>query len=224
MNRAVINPSYRQRLGYHATLLGAMALLASALLVVGFTRTKDDIAARMDEDLQASLQQVVPASIYDNNLLKDTVTLPLQDVNGTAVKTIVYRARKGQQIVGLAYQVTGYGYSGAIEIILGVDPDGKLLGVRVVSHAETPGLGDKIEERKSKWILAFTGLSLVNPSEAQWHVKKDGGYFDQFSGATITPRAVVAAVKQGLLQFKAHRDELLNTPSDTALTENSGGQ
>ena len=109
----------------------------------------------------------------------------------------------------MAYEVFGYGYGGEIAVILGVEASGQLLGVRVLSHAETPGLGDKIEEKKSNWILAFTGLSLANPPPAHWAVKKDGGKFDQFSGATISPRAVVRAVKTGLKFFEANKAKLL---------------
>jgi len=115
---------------------------------------------------------------------------------------------KDQHITGFAYRATAQGYAGEIALMLGVRPDGELLGVRVLAHAETPGLGDKIEKEKSTWILGFNGRSLSNTSESEWHVKKDGGRFDQFSGATITPRGVVKAIHDGLIFFKQHREEL----------------
>jgi electron transport complex protein RnfG len=96
--------------------------------------------------------------------------------------------------------------------MMGVDTEGKILGVRVISHQETPGLGDRIDERKSDWIFKFTTLSLDNPKVGQWKVKKDGGYFDQFSGATITPRAVVNAVRNGLEFFAEHQKEIMKVP------------
>ncbi len=201
----------KQRLGYHASILGVIALGASALLVAGYVGTKSLIDTRLDEDMQASLQQVIPESLHDNNLVKDTTHLNIEDVTGKQVNTIFYRARLDKKITAIAYQVAGYGYSGEIDIILGVDITGKLLGVRVVSHSETPGLGDRIELGKSKWVLSFNGLSLENPKESLWGVKKDGGYFDQFTGATITPRAVVAAIKHGLKQFSLHKAELIES-------------
>ena len=113
------------------------------------------------------------------------------------------------KIIGVAFQVTaGTGYAGPIEMIMGIDMQGKLLGVRVVAHKETPGLGDKIEVAKSKWITLFDGLSIGNPEKDKWAVKKDGGNFDQFTGATITPRAVVKAIKHGLEMFEKHRHEI----------------
>ena len=103
----------------------------------------------------------------------------------------VYRARKDGKVTGVAYEIYGTGYAGEIKLMLGVDAEGNMLGVRVLAHKETPGLGDKIEVKKGDWILRFTGMSLGNPPAEKWEVKKDGGQFDQFAGATITPRAVV---------------------------------
>jgi electron transport complex protein RnfG len=107
------------------------------------------------------------------------------------------------------WETVGFGYAGEIRAIIALDPDGKILGTRVLSHKETPGLGDKIEAAKTDWILKFTGLSLGNPAEDQWKVKKDGGQFDQFSGATITPRAVVKSLHEALQFFEAHKGEML---------------
>ena len=120
----------------------------------------------------------------------------------------VYRALSAGQVTALAFQVEGRGYAGEIDVLLGLDADGRILGARVLSHKETPGLGDKIEVAKDDWILAFDGLSLGDPPPERWAVKKDGGDFDQFSGATITPRAVVRALKGGLEFFAANRAAL----------------
>ncbi|MBP6763361.1 MAG: RnfABCDGE type electron transport complex subunit G, partial [Rubrivivax sp.] len=120
-----------------------------------------------------------------------------------------YRARRGGRVTGVAFETHGRGYSGDIRVLLGVAADGRLLGVRVLQHAETPGLGDKIEAARSDWITRFKGLSLGDPPEAKWAVKKDGGQFDQFAGATITPRAVVACVRDGLRLFAAQRKAML---------------
>ena len=201
-------PEYRRRVGYQAMLLGGFSTLATALLVAGNLATKDAILEREKEDLQDSLSQVIRMDLYDNNLLEN----PLQ-LNGPQGRPLtVYRGTEGMQISALAWEVSSQGYAGEIRLILGLNADGEILGVRVLSHAETPGLGDKIEVAKDDWILDFEGLSLGQPPAEQWQVKKDGGRFDQFSGATITPRAVVQAIKGGLEFFQEHRTELLNPP------------
>jgi electron transport complex protein RnfG len=212
----VAEPSYRKRVGYQAGLLGGFAMLAATLLVMGNLATRDAIEQRRAEDLLASLSQVIPAEIHDNELLEDP--LVLEDSSGKPVT--VYRALEGLDVTGVAFRVTGQGYAGAIELILGVNARGEILGTRVLAHAETPGLGDKIEASRHDWILGFDGLSLRNPAPELWSVKKDGGSFDQFTGATITPRAVVKAVKEGLEFFRANRDAMLasaviqQTPDD----------
>lgn len=206
MSRGVLEPSYRKRIGYQAMLLGGMATLCSTALVLGDHRTHAAIAERFAEDLQANLSQVIPAELHDNNLLDDTLQLPAAS-NGQA--HTVYRALENGEVSAVAFEVVGQGYAGDITCLMAVGRDGQLLGVRVVAHAETPGLGDKIELAKNDWILSFNGHSLENTTAAQWHVKKDGGVFDQFSGATITPRAVVEAVHDGLQFFDSHRSTLL---------------
>lgn len=194
-----------QRTYMHGVILACFCLGFGIVLAVTKTYTKADITARGVDDLQSSLTQVIPHAIYDNNLATDLVVL--KDDKGQEVK--VYRARKGDQVTGVAYEITGTGYGGKITLILGVDAGGKILGVRALEYKETPGLGDKINAAKSDWITRFTGLSLGNPPKEAWKVKKDGGQFDQFSGATITPRGVVAAIRGGLEFFTAHKSELL---------------
>lgn len=190
---------------YHTALLGAVALLASTALIVGHLKTRGPIAERAAEDMQASLQQVIAHGLYDNNLIADHARLQLDPEHSVEV----FRARKAGKVTALAYQVSGWGYSGNIDLIMGIDRDGKLLGVRVIAHSETPGLGDKMETAKSDWIYSFDGRSLGDPVSAKWKVKKDGGVFDQFTGATITPRAIVKAVHEGLELFATHREAFL---------------
>ena len=123
---------------------------------------------------------------------------------------VIYRARNNGEVSAVILPVVAPdGYTTNIDMIVGIRKDGTLAGVRVVAHRETPGLGDKIEKRKSDWIHTFDGLSLQSPTADQWSVKKDGGAFDQFTGATITPRAVVRSVKDALMFFDTHRDLLL---------------
>ncbi len=200
----VAQPSYRKRIGYQAGLLGGFTLIAAALLVMGDIATRDTIALRKAEDLKASLAQVIPPAIHDNDLLADPLTLEGPD----GAPLIVYRAREGLQVTGVAYRISGVGYAGTIELLLGLDAAGTVLGARVLSHAETPGLGDKMDVAKGDWILVFDGLSLGNPPAERWAVKKDGGDFDQFTGATITPRAILGALRGGLEFFASHRDTL----------------
>jgi electron transport complex protein RnfG len=209
-----LEPKYRQRVGYQAVLLGGFSTLATALLVAGNIATKDAIQERQREDLLDSLAQVVPDERYDNNLLAH----PLEITNEKGKPVTIYRGTIGAQVKALAWEISGQGYAGEMRLILGLDAEGKVLGVRVLSHAETPGLGDKIEVAKDPWILGFNGLSLGDPPANEWAVKKDGGRFDQFSGATITPRGVVGAIKDGLSFFQTHRTELLNPPAITTDT------
>ena len=159
---------YRNRVSYHTALLGGTALLFSALITLGHISTHADIELRMKEDMMASMRQVLPPAIYDNKPLDDAITLKADNPSESSLK--IYRARKAGQIVGVAYEITGTGYSGPIEIIMGVDKDGKILGVRVISHQETPGLGDKIELAKSDWITKFTGLFFGKPKKDKWKV------------------------------------------------------
>ncbi len=185
-------------------VLGGFSLAATLLLAVANALTLEPIAQSAQEDLRRSLEQVIPASNHDNNPAADTLVLK---ADGKDV--LVYRARQAGRVSGVAFEVSRRGYSGDIRVLLGIDAAGQLTGVRVLHHTETPGLGDKIEVNRSDWITRFTGLSLGNPPDAQWAVKKDGGPFDQFAGATITPRAVVNAIRDGLRLFAAQRDTLL---------------
>lgn len=193
----------------HGLLLGLFSLLTALILTLVDQSTRGPIADRGAEDLAASLAQVIPDELHDNDLtagplvIEDPETGPLT----------VYRAEKDGAVTGVVFTMVGYGYSGRIEVLLGVDRDGRVLGARVLSHAETPGLGDKIETSKSDWILKFTGLSLGNPAPEAWKVKRDGGQFDQFSGATITPRAVVGAIRRGLEFYGRNSGALLATGS-----------
>lgn len=200
---------WRERPYYHTLLLGAVALLTGAAISISDFLTRTAIEQRRLEDLQTTLEQVIPAALHDNVLTEDTVTLHDGDR-----EVIAYQARRDHRVQAVSYEVTAAGYgSTTIRIIIGVDRGGKLLGVRIVSHSETPGLGDKVELKRTSWVLGFNGRSLGDPPPERWGVKKDGGVFDQFTGATITPRAVVKAVKGGLEFFAANRAQLLGEPT-----------
>jgi len=201
----------RPKLEFQTGILAGFALIASVLLGVTNCSTEGTIQRRLDEDLKKSLEEVVPSALYDNDMLQDTLTIPSAEYNIGTKETTVYIAKKSGQVTAVCFKFTAPdGYSGAINMIMGIDRDGNVLGVRVLSHKETPGLGDKIEVAKSDWILNFVGRSLDNLAPAKWAVKKDGGEFDQFAGATITPRKSIQAIYRGLQLFKAHQEQLIN--------------
>lgn len=194
----------------HGLILGTFCLGFGIVLALSDLITVDDIAARAMEDKINSLSQVLPAELHDNNPVADAIDLKLEHKPGEHHEAFtVYRAMKGGKVTGMAYEIRGVGYAGTMKLMLGVDTEGKVLGVRVLAHKETPGLGDWIEVKKGDWILRFAGLSLGNPPVEKWKVKKDGGQFDQFAGATITPRGVVKAIREGLEFFAANREKMM---------------
>ena len=196
---------FRETVTYQAILLGASTLVATTLLSFGNLVTKDEIALRIEEDLKASIAQVAPSQLYDNDLLKSTTTVE----SPTGDSVLVYQATKDADVTAVILEVSEYGYSGQIRSILAIAANGDILGVRILSHSETPGLGDKIEVKKDEWILGFNGMSINRPDKDGWAVRKDGGEFDQFTGATITPRAVVKSIRSGLEIFEAEKLKLL---------------
>lgn len=188
-----------RQMGGSSGLLALFAVIGGGALALTHAGTAERIREQEQATLIGRLNEIVPEARYDNALLKDTTQVQSREVFGTDEAMTVYRARRGNKPVALLLTtVAPNGYSGAIRLLVGVNADGRLAGVRVVQHRETPGLGDKIELSRSAWIRVFTGLSLDNPPAAAWKVRKDGGQFDQFAGATITPRAVVAAVRRTL--------------------------
>ena len=196
----------------HGVILGLFCLATATGLSLADRVTSDAIARRAAEDLQASLAQVIPAALHGNDLSE--TMLSLEDRQEGMITA--YRATQGGIVKGVAFEISASGYAGRIRVLLGVAPNGELLGARVLSHTETPGLGDKIEAAKSDWILGFTGLSLQDPAPENWKVRRDGGVFDQFSGATITPRAVVDGVRRGLELFERNRALLLAPPQENS--------
>ncbi len=196
--------SFREKIGYQPVLLGVIALLASGALAWASAATSGAIAAAEAKDLRDSLSEVLPQGLADNDFLKDTV-----DLEKSGKTVTIYRARKGGAVSAALFKVAERGYAGEIQVLMAVDREGRTLGVRVLKHAETPGLGDKIEVKKDPWVHSFEGKSLGDPAPEKWGVKKDGGVFDQFAGATITPRAVVKAVKGGMDFFAAHKAEII---------------
>ena len=173
------------------------------------TLTEDRIATNEYNRLLRNLSAVLPPDRYDNDPVTDYLDLHDPELLPPEGRTRVYRAfRKGRPMAAAFLIVAPDGYNGAIRLLMAVNRDGTVASVRVLHHKETPGLGDGIEASKSDWITGFTGAGPDRPDEAGWKVKKDGGQFDQFTGATITPRAVVAAVHRGVRLFRKHQAAL----------------
>ncbi|GAB6043301.1 electron transport complex subunit RsxG [Endothiovibrio diazotrophicus] len=192
-----------------ALLLWLFAVIGTALVSFTFESTRERIAENERQALLRSLNALIPTSDYDNDVYQDAIEVTDRERLGTTRPITVYRARQAGKPVAVAIlSQAPDGYSGTIRLLVAVRYDGTLGGVRVLAHRETPGLGDAIEVERTDWIRAFTNRSLDNPEEGKWKVRKDGGVFDQFTGATITPRAVVKAVYNTLVYFREHRDGL----------------
>ena len=190
-------------------ILLLFALIGTALVVITFDNTRERIAANERATLLRKLHQLILPEQHDNTLLEDTLTVTDKTLLGSSRPVTVYRARKDAQPVALVIApVAPDGYSGSIKLLVGINVNGTLSGVRVVAHRETPGLGDAIDETRSNWIHIFDNRSLGEPPLERWSVKKDGGDFDQLTGATITPRAVVKAVRQALLYYRDNQEAL----------------
>lgn len=211
----------------NSLLLGLFALVTAAILAGTQAGTADRIAAAEREAAQKALLEIVPLERHNNDLLVDTLTIAPQYWAGLGLKNggDIHIARdNGEAVAAIIPAVAPDGYSGDIKLIIGINADGSLAGVRALTHTETPGLGDKVDLKKSDWILGFNGKSLVNPDVKKWAVKKDGGEFDQFTGATITPRAVVNQVKR-TLEFFAQTKPLsaININEKTTAISNQSG-
>ena len=200
-----------------ASLLMLFAVIGATLVGLTFSQTEDDIRHNEELTLLRKLNNIIPAESYDNDLLEDVITLKPNSILATDEPTLAYRARKNKKNVAVVFSsIAPNGYNGPIQLLVGVQADGTLAGVRVVKHRETPGLGDVVSITRSDWILGFDGKSLSNPEAKGWKVKRDGGIFDQFTGATITPRAVVKAVHNALLYYDQNQATLFDTPAKKA--------
>ena len=199
-----------------AAALGLVAIAGTSLLTGVDFLTADRIAAQERRVILEQLGQIIPQQ-YDNQLLDDRFSFRNESYFPNGQEVIAYRARQQGEPKAVVLKFNAVnGYNGNIKLLVGINSDGRLRGVRIISHKETPGLGDAIEIEKSDWALDFSGKSLNNPEPGRWAVKRDGGEFDQFTGATITPRAVVNAVHLALEYFEANRDYLFDTAAESA--------
>ena len=208
----------------NALVLAVFALVSTGLIAITHLFTKDKIAEEVELSMIRQLNQIVPAENYNNAVYEDCLLINDVAMLGSKIKQKVYRMRvvslqnfatQNNENVApssnyglMLTTVAPDGYSGRIDLAVALTEKGEILGVNILSHQETPGLGDKIERKKSNWLNQFVGLSLSNVEEKKWRVKKDGGQFDALTGATITPRAVIRAVRKSLLFYQL-KDSLL---------------
>ncbi len=200
-------------------ILGFFGILGALLVSGTESQTRDIIIHNERMALLNQLYELVPQSEIDNDFLQHPLTLNAAEFLGID-DTQAYIGTQQGELAAIVFEATiPNGYAGPILMLVAVDGKGTLKGVRIVSHSETPGLGDKIELERSDWVLGFNGKSLTNPVEPQWKVKKDGGLFDQFTGATITPRAIVNSVRKALLYFNQEHQEIFKRYLKKSLEE-----
>ncbi len=198
-----------------ALTLIVMAMLAAALLATVDRFTAPHIADNIAAERLKSLRAVLPVNSYDNEPHLDIITALDPEQLGSDKPVPVYRARLGTEpVAAVLTAVAPNGFSGYIHLLVAVRIDGEVTGVRVIEHRETPGLGDKIEAGKSNWMRGFRGLRLTDPLTDEWVLQRDGGKFDQITGATVTSRAVLQAVHKAVLYFAAHRQEIFTLNND----------
>lgn len=200
-----------------ALILFLFVIVFTAVLAAAYALTAPAIKASAAEEELRMIREVLPPALYDNDLLRDTRELPATRQLGQDDVSKVYRARLGGQPSAVVLEaVAPDGYAGKIRMLIAVQANGQLAGVRITQHKETPGLGDYVDPKKDKnknhpWIKQFDGLSFDKLPEKAWKVKKDGGHFDSNAGATVTPRAVIKAVKEALEFANKNRDELFES-------------
>lgn len=205
-----------------ALLLGGFAVLGSLLVAWIHEETAQTIADNEQAALLRNLHTLVPPERHTNDMVHDTIEVQAPQLLGSPKPLTVYRARRdGEPATAIMTVIAPDGYNGNIKLLVAIRYNGELAGVRVINHRETPGLGDAIETERSDWIHSFAGKSLDNPGKAGWAVKKDGGQFDQFTGATITPRAIVKAVHNALKYYERHREELFRQNPQPASGEDA---
>jgi len=197
-----------------AALLTALNLLVftvigTAVLAFTFSLTHDLIVKTEEAAKLKLIMQIVPHSLFDNDIIGDTMTVEPSKQLGTDRTTTAYRARlQGKPSTVVLEAIAPDGYSGKISLIIAIREDATISGVRVVTHKETPGLGDYIEFARNRWISLFDGASHARYKESDWKVKKDGGQFDYMAGATISPRAIIKATHKALHYYEENRDKL----------------
>ena len=209
-----------QSITRNAIGLALFAVITAGTIALTHAFTQERIQEQVRQAEASALFEILPENLHDNDLLQDTVDVGPSDQLGLKTVTQAHIAWQDGDVSGVILPVVApNGYSGEIRLLVGIDDNGEILGVRVTQHRETPGLGDKIDTKKTNWIYSFNGKSLENVPGDQWAVVKDGGQFDQFTGATITPRTVVSAVYGALQYFEEHREALIQTQAKPGAEE-----
>ena len=182
-------------IGLSGSVLAVFAAITSVAIGWTYLATKDQIDMEVRRAEARQLLEIFPPETHDNDIVDDGFELVADTpLLGIREARQGYRVRRDGWVIGVILPATARdGYSGDIRALVGIRNDGSVAGVRVVAHRETPGLGDKVDLRKSDWIRSFDNRSLADPVLSGWNVEKDGGVFDQFTGATVTPRAVILA-------------------------------
>lgn len=199
----------------NAFLLATFAVACTGAIALINVLTQPIILEQQQIALQKNINELIEPDQYDNKIIESCFTVVDSELLGDQQPKQVFIATKNKQPIAALIQTSTFkGYSGEIKLLVGIYTDGKVAGVRVNSHTETPGLGDKIQTNKSDWILSFDGKRYQSTAEKKWEVKKNGGSFDAFTGATITPRAVVHAVKDTLVYFQKNKAQLFNTAAN----------
>lgn len=198
----------------NSLILALFAITCTAAVAIVQLLTADRIEQQAQQKLIRQLNQVIQKDNHDNEMFRDCIVAP-EDNNSDLLIDVIYRARLNNAPTAAAIKtVAPDGYSGNIELLIAINTDGSVSGVRTLMHKETPGLGDKIERRKSAWIDSFSGKKLLDDNDSRWAVIKDGGMFDQFTGATITPRAVVKTVRKTIEYFESNQERIFSTASN----------
>ena len=205
-------------IGLSGTVLALFAAITSVAIGWTYLGTKAQIDFEVRRSEARQLLEIFPPDTHDNEIIDDVFEVAAETaLLGIRESRQGYRVRQGSNVIGVILPATARdGYSGDIRALVGVRRDGSVAGVRVVAHRETPGLGDKVDLRKSDWILDFNERSLTNPALRAWNVEKEGGVFDQFTGATVTPRAVILATRRALEYATLNARILFETETDSA--------
>jgi electron transport complex protein RnfG len=203
----------------NSKILALFAIVCTAAVALVQLLTEDRIEFQAQQQLIRQLNEVIQTGSHDNEMFRDCIFAPT-DIKSELSIDVIYRARLNNTPTAAAIKtVAPDGYNGNIELLIAINIDGSVSGVRTLLHKETPGLGDKIELRKSAWIEKFSGKKVLDNNDNRWAVIKDGGMFDQFTGATITPRAVVKTVRKTIDYFQANQERIFTTVNNCGVEE-----
>jgi electron transport complex protein RnfG len=195
--------------------LAAIAAVCTSLVAFTWGTTRERIAANEQAWLEQSLQPALSGLFFDSGVTESKLVVPAPHGLPGSEDALIYRVYAGESPVAALFVVSARdGYAGAIRLLVGVDVDGSVTGVHVLTHRETPGLGDRVETAKSDWVRQFDGRSLGNPRAEEWKIRRDGGEFDQLTGASVTPRAIVKAVRETLQYYEANGTSIFAAVAD----------